>query len=35
MAQGFKYVYNDYGKDPTRITEFLMKNNEAGVAGEP
>lgn len=33
MAQGFKYVYNDYGKDPTRITEFLMKNNEAGVAG--
>ncbi|MFD1990095.1 hypothetical protein ACFSGI_09005 [Paenibacillus nicotianae] len=34
MAQGFKYVYNDYGKDPTRITEFLMTDNEAGVAGE-
>lgn len=34
MAQGFKYVYNDYGKDPTRITEFLMKDNEAGFAGE-
>jgi len=34
MAQGFKYVYNDYGKDPTRITEFLMTNSEAGSAGE-
>lgn len=32
--QGFKYVFNDYGKDPTRITEFMMKNNEAGLAGE-
>ncbi|MFR9710744.1 hypothetical protein ACL02P_15350 [Paenibacillus sp. MB22_1] len=31
---GFKYVYNDYGKDPTRITEFMMKDNEAGTAGE-
>lgn len=31
---GFKYVYNDYGKDPTRITEFLMKDAEAGTAGE-
>ncbi|MGR6764460.1 hypothetical protein ACU1JV_21905 [Paenibacillus sp. T2-29] len=34
MAQGFKYVYNDYGKDPTRITELLMTDNEAGLAGE-
>lgn len=34
MAQGFTYVYNDYGNDPTRITEFLMKDNEAGFAGE-
>ncbi|MEO2261182.1 hypothetical protein ABGV43_30190 [Paenibacillus amylolyticus] len=34
MAQGFKYVYNDYGKDPTRITEFLMTDGEAGSAGE-
>lgn len=31
---GFKYVYNDYGKDPTRITEFLFTNSEAGTAGE-
>ncbi|GAA0382629.1 hypothetical protein [Paenibacillus motobuensis] len=34
MAQGFKYVYNDYGKDPTRVTEQLMTDNEAGFAGE-
>ncbi|WP_339211894.1 hypothetical protein [Paenibacillus sp. FSL L8-0333] len=34
MPQGFRYVYNDYGKDPTRITEFLMKDDEAGSAGE-
>lgn len=34
MAQGFKYVYNDYGKDPTRITSLLMTDNEAGLAGE-
>lgn len=34
MPQGFKYVYNDYGKDPTRITELLMTNSEAGIAGE-
>lgn len=34
MPQGFKYVYNDYGKDPTRITEFLMTDAEAGYAGE-
>ncbi|PJN53657.1 hypothetical protein PAEVO_03780 [Paenibacillus sp. GM2FR] len=34
MPQGFSYVYNDYGKDPTRITEFLMTDNEAGYAGE-
>lgn len=34
MAQGFKYVYNDYGKDPTRITEHLFKDSEAGLAGE-
>jgi hypothetical protein len=34
MPQGFKYVYNDYGKDPTRITEFLMTDSEAGFAGE-
>lgn len=34
MSQGFKYVYNDYGKDPTRITEFMMKDAEAGYAGE-
>lgn len=34
MAQGFKYVYNDYGKDPTRITTLLMTDNEAGSAGE-
>lgn len=34
MAQGFKYVYNDYGKDPTRVTEILMTDNEAGFAGE-
>jgi hypothetical protein len=34
MAQGFKYVYNDYGKDPTRITTLLMKDDEAGFAGE-
>lgn len=34
MPQGFKYVFNDYGKDPTRITEQLMKDDEAGVAGE-
>lgn len=34
MAQGFKYVYNDYGKDPTRVTEFLMTDSEAGFAGE-
>lgn len=34
MAQGFKYVYNDYGKDPTRITEYFMTDNEAGFAGE-
>lgn len=34
MAQGFKYIYNDYGKDPTRITSQLMTDNEAGLAGE-
>ncbi|MNO36213.1 hypothetical protein D3C76_262800 [compost metagenome] len=34
MPQGFRYVYNDYGKDPTRITEFLMTDSEAGLAGE-
>ncbi|MBA9088637.1 hypothetical protein FHR92_005155 [Fontibacillus solani] len=34
MPQGFRYVYNDYGKDPTRITEFLMTDSEAGFAGE-
>lgn len=34
MPQGFKYVYNDYGKDPTRITEHLMTDDEAGIAGE-
>ncbi|MNM95434.1 hypothetical protein D3C81_1078790 [compost metagenome] len=34
MPQGFKYIYNDYGKDPTRITEFLMTDSEAGFAGE-
>lgn len=34
MPQGFRYVYNDYGKDPTRITEHLMTDNEAGFAGE-
>lgn len=34
MAQGFKYVYNDYGKDPTRITSLLMTDNEAGLEGE-
>lgn len=34
MPQGFKYVYNDYGKDPTRITEFLMTDDEAGLANE-
>lgn len=34
MPQGFKYVYNDYGKDPTRVTEHLMTNSEAGRAGE-
>ncbi|MFW5438113.1 hypothetical protein [Paenibacillus apiarius] len=34
MAQGFRYVYNDYGKDPTRVTEHLMTDNEAGFAGE-
>ena len=31
---GFKYVHNDYGKDPTRITRYLMTNTEAGTAGE-
>lgn len=34
MAQGFNYVHNDYGKDPTRITRYLMTNSEAGLAGE-
>lgn len=34
MPQGFRYVYNDYGKDPTRITEILMTDGEAGYAGE-
>lgn len=34
MPQGFKFIYNDYGKDPTRITEHLMTDNEAGLAGE-
>ncbi|WP_025692593.1 hypothetical protein [Paenibacillus zanthoxyli] len=34
MPQGFNYIYNDYGKDPTRITSFLMTNSEAGAAGE-
>ncbi|MNW38078.1 hypothetical protein D3C74_151370 [compost metagenome] len=34
MPQGFRYVYNDYGKDPTRVTEFLMTDSEAGFAGE-
>lgn len=34
MAQGFRYIYNDYGKDPTRITELLMTDSEAGTAGE-
>lgn len=34
MPQGFKYVFNDYGKDPTRITDNLMTDNEAGFAGE-
>lgn len=34
MPQGFRYVYNDYGKDPTRITELLMTDSEAGFAGE-
>lgn len=34
MAQGFRYVFNDYGKDPTRITENLMTDGEAGRAGE-
>ncbi|MGG1643031.1 hypothetical protein ACIFQM_17570 [Paenibacillus sp. NRS-1782] len=34
MAQGFRYVYNDYGKDPTRITSLLMTDAEAGLAGE-
>lgn len=27
MPQGFKYVYIDYGKDPTCITEQLMTTN--------
>ncbi|BFH70600.1 hypothetical protein J27TS7_58710 [Paenibacillus dendritiformis] len=34
MPQGFKYVYNDYGKDPTRVTSIIMTDNEAGYAGE-
>lgn len=34
MAKGFVYVYNDYGKDPTRITQHLMTDDEAGFAGE-
>ncbi|KZS48118.1 hypothetical protein AWU65_20395 [Paenibacillus glucanolyticus] len=34
MPQGFKYVYNDYGKDPTRITEQLMTDGEAGFANQ-
>ncbi|MCM3294119.1 hypothetical protein M3661_28900 [Paenibacillus sp. MER 180] len=34
MAKGFRYVFNDYGKDPTRITEILLKDNESGFTGE-
>ncbi|MEK8128360.1 hypothetical protein WMW72_10640 [Paenibacillus filicis] len=34
MAQGFNFVYNDYGKDETRLTDKLFTNAEGAFAGQ-
>lgn len=31
---GFKFIHNDYGAPPTRITHILCTNSEAFTAGE-
>lgn len=32
--QGFKFAYNEYGAPPTRMTNILFTDSEAGSAGE-